>query len=181
MSSDPSELEPEETDDGQVPEPDEYRLMWVLLAQTANACSRVREREYAYYGINNERRAILDIIANNGGSANPTDIAREVFRELHSVTGLLRRMEEAGLVSLHKGSGRSKVEVRLTKSGRDVLRESADSEIDKRVFSVLKKAERERLLQYLWKIRARVLKDLGIPEWQLNLALHGRPKEESDG
>ena len=181
MSSDPSELEPEETDDGQVPEPDEYRLMWVLLAQTANACSRVREREYAYYGINNERRAILDIIANNGGSANPTDIAREVFRELHSVTGLLRRMEEAGLVSLHKGSGRSKVEVRLTKSGRDVLRESADSEIDKRVFSVLKKAERERLFQYLWKIRARVLKDLGIPEWQLNLALHGRPKEESDG
>lgn len=181
MSGDSSEVEPKATDDVVLPEPDEYLLSWVLLAQVADAYSRVREREYAYYGINNERRAILYIIASNGGRANPADIAREIFRELHSVTGLLQRMEQDGLVERHKGSGRSKIEVRLTKAGRDVLIRSADSEIDKRVFSVLTKAERERLSRYLWKIRGRLLKDLGVPEWQLNLSLHRNLSDEKEG
>ena len=100
------------------------------------------------------------------------DIARELFRELHSVTEMIKRMEEAGLVTRHKGSGRSKVEVRLTDHGRDVLEKSHDSEPDRRVFSILKKTERERLAKLLWKVRTAVLKDLGIPEWQLNLSLH---------
>jgi DNA-binding MarR family transcriptional regulator len=172
MPSDSSKLEPEATDSGQVPVPDEYLSLWVLMAQTKDALSRAREKEYARYGINNERRAVLYMIANNGGHARPVDIAREIFRELHSVTGLLKRMEDDGLVTRHKGSGRSKVEVRITDTGRDVLMRSADSEIDERVFSALKKAERERLALYLWKVRAMVLKELGIPEWQLNLSLH---------
>jgi DNA-binding MarR family transcriptional regulator len=179
MPSDSSNLGPEVTgDDGQLPEPDEYLLLWVLLAQVANAFSRVREREYAYYGINNERRAILYIIANNGGSAHPSDIAREIFRELHSVTGLLARMEQDGLVTRHKGAGRSKVEVRLTEAGRDVLTRSADVEVDRRVFSVLTKAERERLSQSLRKVRERLLRDLGIPQWQLNLSLQRSPTQD---
>ena len=155
------------------PLPDEYFLLWVLLAQTKDAISRLRERDYAHYGINNERRAILYILANNGGHARPVDIARELFRELHSVTEMVKRMEEAGLVTRHKGSGRSKVEVRLTDHGREVLEKSRDSEPDKRVFSVLKKSERERLSTSLRKVRGAVLKDLGIPEWQLKLSLHG--------
>ena len=159
-------------DTDQEPVLDEYFQLWVLLAQTKDAISRLRERDYAQYGINNERRAILYILHNNGGHAKPVDIARELFRELHSVTEMIKRMEEAGLVTRHKGSGRSKVEVRLTDHGRDILEKSHDSEPDRRVFSTLKKAERERLAKLLWKVRTAVLKDLGIPEWQLNLSLH---------
>jgi DNA-binding MarR family transcriptional regulator len=177
MPGDLSKLTPDSTDDDQVPPADQYLMLWVLMAQTTDAMSRAREREYARYDINNERRAVLYVIANNGGSAKPVDIAREIFRELHSVTGLLKRMEDDGLVSRHKGSGRSKVEVRITDVGRHVLRESANSEIDKRVFSVLRKSERERLALYLWKVRAGVLAELGIPEWQLNLSLNRGPVE----
>jgi DNA-binding MarR family transcriptional regulator len=150
---------------------DEYFLLWVLVAQTKDAILRVREREYARYGISNERRAVLYIIENNGGRATPVEIARELFRELHSVTELLKRMEEAGLITRHKGSGRSKVEVRITEKGRDVFNQSRNNETDERVFSVLTKRERERLTLYLSKIRRRVLRDLGVPEWQLNLPL----------
>jgi DNA-binding MarR family transcriptional regulator len=159
------------------PVPDEYFLLWVLLAQTKDAISRLRERGYAQYGINNERRAILSILANNGGHANPVDISRELFRELNSVTEMVKRMEEAGLVMRHKGSGRSKVEVRLTDHGREVLEKSHESEPDKRVFSVLKKSEREPLSKALWKVRDAVLKDLGIPEWQLTLVAAWRRYE----
>jgi DNA-binding MarR family transcriptional regulator len=158
-------------DADQRPELDEYFLLWVLIAQAKDAISRAREREYSRFGLNNERRAILYILENNGGHATPVDIARELFRELHSVTGMLSRMEAAGLVSRHKGTGRSKVEVRLTEHGSEVLEMSRGTEIDKKIFSVLTKRERERFASYLWKVRASVLKDLGIPEWQLNLSL----------
>ena len=77
---------------------DEYFMLWVLIAQTKDAVLRARERDYARYGISNERRAVLFIIQNNGGRASPVDIAHQLFRELHSVTEMLKRMEKQGLI-----------------------------------------------------------------------------------
>jgi DNA-binding MarR family transcriptional regulator len=148
---------------------DEYFLLWVLIAQTKDAIVRARERDYARFGISNDRRAILFFIESNGGTATPVEIARNLFRELHSVTEMLKRMEKDGLVIRSKGTGRSKVEVRLTEAGHDVFNQSLHNETDQRIFSVLTKAERERLQAYLWKLRSRVLEDLGIPEWHISV------------
>ena len=114
-------------------------MLWVLIAQTRDAILRARELEYAQYGISNERRAVLMIIQNYGGRATPVDIARDLFRELHSVTEMLARMEKDGLVTKHKGTGRSKVEVSLTEKGRDVFDQSIHNETDKKIFSALTK------------------------------------------
>jgi DNA-binding MarR family transcriptional regulator len=157
--------------------PDEFFTLWVLIAQTKDAILRARERDYARYGISNERRAVLYTIQNNGGTSTPVEIARSLFRELHSVTELLKRMENDGLISRAKGTGRSKVEVRLTEKGLDVFSQSLLNETDKRIFSVLTPTERERLAAYLWKLRRRVIEDLGIPEWQLDFPLDPSRKE----
>jgi DNA-binding MarR family transcriptional regulator len=160
----------------QDPEPpvsDEFFYLWVLIAQTKDAILKARERDYARYGISNDRRAVLYIIQNHGGEAAPVDIARDLFRELHSVTEMLKRMEKAGLVTRSKGTGRSKVVVRLTDEGRDVFNQSLHAGTDERIFSVLTKKERDRLAQSLWKLRSKVLQDLGIPEWQLSLRMNG--------
>ncbi len=149
--------------------PDEYFMLWVLVAQTKDAILRARERDYARYGISNERRAVLFIIENNGGSATPVEIARDLFRELHSVTELLKRMEKDDLISRHKGTGRSKVLVRLTEKGRDVYDQSLHNDTDRRIFSVLSPKEREQFSSCLWKLRSKVLDDLGIPEWMFSL------------
>jgi hypothetical protein len=45
----------------------------------------------------------------------------------------------------------------------------------------LTKRERERFASYLWKVRASVLGDLGIPEWQLSLSLTRRVEGEPGG
>jgi DNA-binding MarR family transcriptional regulator len=156
-------------DDKRGPAEDEFFLLWVLIAQTKDAILRARERDYARYGISNDRRAILYIIDGNGGTATPVVIARDLFRELHSVTEMLKRMEKDGLVVRSRGSGRSKVEVSLTQKGRDVFNQSRHNQTDERIFSVLTKKERERLMRSLWKLRSKVLQDLGIPEWQLDL------------
>ena len=117
------------------------------------------------------------MIETNGGRATPVDIARDLFRELHSVTGMLKRMEDAGLISRHKGSGRSKVGVRLTQQGRDVLERSSRTETDQRIFSVLTRRERERLASHLLKVRGKVPEDLGIREWELHLPPSGNEPE----
>lgn len=164
----------------QVPLPDEYFMLWVLVAQNRDAILRARERDYARFGISNERRAVLFTIQNNGGRAAPVEIARDLFRELHSVTEMLKRMEKDGLITRNKGSGRSKIEVRLTEKGLDVFNQSLHNETDKRIFSVLTPEERERLASYLWKLRRQVLQDLGIPEWHLNFPLDPNGGEERE-
>jgi DNA-binding MarR family transcriptional regulator len=162
------------------PLPDEYFMLWILLAQNKDAMLKARERDYARYGISNERRAVLYIIQNNGGSATPVEIARDLFRELHSVTEMLKRMEKDGLINRYKGSGRSKVEVGLTEKGIEVFNQSLHNETDKRIFSVLTKIERERLAAYLFRLRSKILEDLGIPEWHLNFPLNPNwAKEEA--
>ena len=164
-------------DDSKAPVPDEYFILWVLIAQCKDAILRARERDYARYGISNERRAILYIIQNNGGRATPVDIARDLFRELHSITEMLKRMEKDGLIIRHRGSGRSKVEVTLTEKGLDVFNQSLHNQTDERIFSVLPKEDRERLASYLWQLRSKVLDDLGIPQWRLNWPLNPNGEE----
>ena len=94
------------------------------------------------------------------------------------MTGMLKRMEDSGLISMHEGSGRSKVEARLTEKGRNVLDRSRRSGTDKRIFSVLTKRERERLACFLGKVRGRVLEDLGIREWEVHLPMDPNRREE---
>ena len=165
------------TDDPGAALSDEYFMLWILIAQTKDAILKARERDYARFGISNERRAVLWDIQNNGGHAAPVDIARNLFRELHSVTELLKRMENDGLITRGKGTGRSKIEVKLTEKGLDVFNQSLYNETDKRIFSVLTKQEREHLASCLWKLRSRALDDLGVPEWRIKFPLNRAAEE----
>jgi len=158
---------------------DEYFRLWVTIAQTKDGLLRARQRDYARFGISNERRAVLWSIQNNGGKATPVEIALQLFRELHSVSEMLVRMEKEGLITREKTSGKSRIIAKLTPKGHEVFNQSLHNETDKRIFSVLTKRQRERLFSYLWKIRSQVLSELGIPEWQIKYPLD--PNNSSDG
>jgi len=150
---------------------DEYFALWVMIAQTKDGLLRARQYDYARFNISNERRAVLWSIQNNGGKATPVEIARQLFRELHSVSEMLIRMEKEGLITREKASGKSRVVAKLTPKGFEIFNQSLHNETDKRIFSVLTKKQRERLLWYLWKIRGQVLNELGIPEWKIKYPL----------
>lgn len=157
---------------------DEFFLLWVLLAQTGDAFLRARERDYARYGISNERRAVLMVIQANGGSVTPVLIARALLRELHSVSELLKRMEKDGLIRKVSSTGRSRAEWRLTDAGLEVFEQSLHSQTDRVILSTLTKQERRRLATLLGKVRSRALDELGIPEWHLFPT--GDPREEDE-
>jgi DNA-binding MarR family transcriptional regulator len=160
---------------------DEYFVLWVMIAQTKDALLKARQRDYALYEISNERRSVLWCIQNNGGQATPVEIARQLFRELHSVTEMLNRMIKEGLLKKYKSNGKSKNVIRLTKKGLEVFNQSLHNETDKRIFSALTKEEREQLMSCLWKVRKKTLSELGIPEWQIKFPLNpnGSNSEET--
>lgn len=149
----------------------EYFILWIMLAQARDAVLKARQRDYAQFNINNERRAVLWCILNNGGQATPVEISRQLFRELHSVTEMLNRMCKEGLLRKYKSSGRSRAIVKLTKKGLEVFNQSLYDKTDREIFTVLTPEEREKFGSYLWKVRNRALKELGIPEWRIKFPL----------
>ena len=149
----------------------EYFILWVMVAQTKDAVLKARQRDYAQFGTNNERRAVLWCIQNNGGLATPVEIARQLFRELHSVTEMLDRMIGEGLIKKGKSSGRSRSVIRLTRKGLEVFNQSLHNRTDQKIFSILSKKERQNLMSSLWKVRNQALHELGIPEWQFKFPL----------
>jgi len=157
---------------------DEFFVLWLLIAQAKDAVSKARHRELELFNINKERRAVLWSVQNNGGESTPVNIARQLFKELHSVSEMLKRMERQGLVERSKRSGKSSAIVKLTKKGEEVFNQSRHNEVDKRIFSVLSKKRRERLASDLWTIRNQALRELGIPEWHIKFPAD--PNSSSD-
>jgi DNA-binding MarR family transcriptional regulator len=159
------------TEDSVMPLYDEYFVLWIMVAQTKDALLKARQRDYAQFDISNERRAVLWCIQNNGGQATPVEIARQLFRELHSVTEMLNRMNKEGLIRKYKSSGKSRTVIKLTKKGLEVFNQSLHNQTDKRIFSVLSEKEQEQLMACLWKVRNKALSELGIPEWRIKFPL----------
>jgi len=124
---------------------DEFFVLWLLIAQTKDALLKARHRELERFKVSYGRRAILWGIQNNGGQSTPVEIARQLFKELNSVSEMLKRMEKEGLVAIGKRSGKSSAIVKLTKKGEEVFNQSRHNEVDKRVLSILPKKRRERL------------------------------------
>ena len=146
---------------------DEFFVLWLLIAQAKDAVSKARHRDLERFNINKERRAILWSVQNDGGESTPVKIARQLFKELNSVSEMLKRMERQGLVTISKRSGKSSAIVKLTKTGEGTFNQSRHNQVDKRIFSILPKKRRERLASDLWAIRNQALRELGIPEWYI--------------
>lgn len=146
---------------------DEYFVIWVLIAQVKDSMLKARQKEYAQFNINSERRAVLSSIQNNGGRATPVEISYQLVQELHSITAMLKRMENEDLIKRCKSNSRSRFAVELTQKGIEIYNHSRYNEADKKILSVLPKKERDRLISSLLKVRNKALNELGIPIWRI--------------
>ena len=136
----------------------DYNL-WVLLNQAKDAVFKNREKELIQYGITAREAAALFIIQSIGKKTTPAEIARWIFREHHTVTALLSRMERKGLVTKVKDSKRKSVWlVNLTGKGQNAYRQSLKRESIHMAMSPLSDNERQRLESSLRKVRDQALK-----------------------
>ena len=132
--------------------------LWVLLSQSGSLMLRARNKELSQYDLTARQAAVLFIISAIGDKATPTDIAKWLLREPHSVSSILIRMEKEGLISkakdLHKKSRRN---VALTEKGKRALGQSSKRESIHEIMSCLSKEECQQLRLTLEKLRNEAL------------------------
>ena len=138
---------------------------WALLRQTWSVMDKAAETRLAKVGLTPEKLAALWICRDHPGLLTTAEIARFLSRQSQSVTGLLNRMEEEGLVSrIPKRKGRPFTEIKLTDRGeqacgvgiaviKSLIRETAPA---------LSAEEQQQLHKLLGALRQRVVEDLHI-------------------
>jgi len=140
----------------------DYEL-WVLLHQACDAMARARENELIPVGISRMQAAVLFIVKAIEGPATPAEISRWLFREPHTVSGLLERMEKQGLVRKVKDLERKNlIRVLFTETGEEAYQRSREMKVIRKILSCLSPKERDNLRAYVETLRNKALGELGI-------------------
>ncbi len=142
---------------------DEDYTLWFLLRQACDAALRARDKELSRYGISVEEAAVLFVVQANGERATPSEISRWLFREPHSTSGLIIRMEKDGLVrKLNDLERKNMLRVVMTEKGREAYEESTGRKSIHRMMSSLSEDERQLMRSCLEKLRNEALKELSV-------------------
>ena len=157
----------------------DYNL-YRLLAQTRTMLSRVREKELYRYGILARHAAALQAIQAIGDKATPAEVSRLLCREPHTISSLLVRMEEKGLIKKTKDlDKRNLVRITLTEKGLRAYERTTERKSIHELMSALSKKEQQRLTALLEKLRSKAMEKLGI-EYRISYDLNGQGVEEED-
>jgi DNA-binding MarR family transcriptional regulator len=137
----------------------DYEL-WGLLNQASHAMERAREDELRPLGLSMMHAAVLYIVKVATDPVTPAQISRWLFREPHSVSGLLQRMEKQGLVKRAKDLERKNViRVTLTEQGEEAYRRSTEMKPIHRIMSHLSPEENDSLRASLKTLRDKALQE----------------------
>ena len=139
---------------------DETVNLWLLLRRASYASLKARAKELRQYGITSANGGVLFVVQKLGQEATPAEISRQIFREPHSVSGLLKRMDKDGLIRRVKDlSKKNMIRVELTEKGHEAYRQISKRETVHRIISALSEEERQQLKVCLTKIREKALEE----------------------
>lgn len=137
--------------------------LWQLFRRTYRVMVKVRQTELDKYGISLEGSSVMFAVSVLGRQATPTMIARYLFLEPNSVSQLLTRMQNDGLVQRIKDLERKNyARVEFTKKGRSVFRKCIAQRSVKSIVSVLSEVEQEQMWNLLAKLRERSIERLKL-------------------
>ena len=145
--------------------PDDWIALRMLIRQTRDAMNKIREDELSPYDISPSQAAVLLVIDSIGKKATPAEISRWLFRQPHSVAGILNRMERNGLIRKTKDLDRKNmIRIAMTKKGQRAYRDSFKRESSSKVINCLSQKERQQLKSLLEKLRNRAFEELGVKD-----------------
>lgn len=129
-----------------------YLRAWILLKRVHDILIKIRNYELKKHGSNLEQAGVLKAIQRLGINATPNEIAKVRFRRPHTISVLLRAMEQAGLVIRRKDPNRKNViRITLTEKGREASLKLKKSRAIKKVFlTALSDKEMRQLSTYMW-------------------------------
>ena len=101
--------------------------LWLLLNRTREIIAIVRRKELNKLGITTRQSIILRAIMRLEREATPTQISREVYLALSSVSEQLKRMEKKGLIRRVKDLDRKNmIRAELTEKSHELFIQIAD-------------------------------------------------------
>jgi len=118
---------------------------FILFVQTADTILKYADSHfYRKSRLSLIKFMVLQILAANGATMTPSEIAQWTFRERHDITTLVARLKRDGLVTSERNDrDRRSVNIRLTAKGRNVLKQAAPvaTEIVNKVMSSIGKGD----------------------------------------
>jgi DNA-binding MarR family transcriptional regulator len=137
---------------------EDYKL-WVLLEQVRTGFVVARDKELADFGISTIMGGVLAIVNAIGNEATPAQISRWIMRRAHSVSGLVERMAQKGLIrkskDLHK---KNLVRVTITDKGQKAFKQSLKRKSIHQIMAALDDKEKAQLFALLDKLRNKSVK-----------------------
>ena len=134
----------------------DYHL-FVLLLTTCDVVSRVRQYELDQHNNKIRQVAVLVVtkyLESHKEEITPGNIAKLLFREPHTVSKILTRMEKDGLVRKRRNpKSKNKVNIILTEKGEQAYRKSLNRDSIRNMMSCLSLVERQQLYLILEKVR----------------------------
>jgi len=135
----------------------------LLLGQVRASMREVIRRELRQYGIGMQAFVILYCIQTMGDKVTPAEIARLTFRQPHSISESLTRMEKKGLLNRSANpDDRKRVRLTMTEKGLKALNKYIRLSPLHRIMSSLSQEEKQQLKSYLLVLRQGAMKELGI-------------------
>ena len=99
---------------------------FILFVQAGDVTMRYANSHfYRKEGLSVIKVIVLQVLATNGGTMTPSEIAEWTFRERHNITTLIDRLKRDGLVRVERNNRDKRfVNVSLTAKGRKVLKQA---------------------------------------------------------
>lgn len=141
--------------------------LWVLLENVNYMVRRGREKELTQFGLTLIQASVLRLLRKKPEGITLTEIANTLFREPNSVSSLISRMQQKGLVEKVKNSKGGGIKIRITKRGRQQYTETIDKTILTAIVYALSDQEQEQLQFYLQKIKVKAMELVGSREKSL--------------
>lgn len=139
-------------------ETDQEHTIWMLLYQTRDTMLRVRDGELSNRELTAVEAGALHVINVIGDKATPAMISKVILRQHHSVTALLKRMENKGLITRRRSSNRRNTWIiSLSEKGKKAYEKSNVGNSLYEMMSVLSNDEKNQLKGILTKLRNKAL------------------------
>ena len=138
-------------------------ILWLLLPQATDSILKAREAELREFGLTRAKAAVLFILSLSQEAPTPSDIAHFVFREPHTMSSLLTRMQKQDLISKVRDAGKKRqYRVYITDKGTELYNKVKKMTSIRNILSIFTTDQKDLLIEHLTNLRNRALGELAV-------------------
>ena len=137
--------------------------LWVLLGQTRDLIRNAIRKELEQINVTSRQAGVLMVLQANTEMLTPAEISRQLFREPHTISAVLKRMEKQGWLTRQKDlNKKNMIRVALTEEGRKLYFKTSNRKAINKIFFCLSEEEVTQLSSCLDKLKRRGMKEIGM-------------------